>query len=106
MIRFVAVEKDGVHYGEPLEHPEAPHAPVDVGLMLAEQPSQTVLAREWAMASPWDGEATFTGEVLTVKKLLSPVPVQHCIRAVGLNYKDHAVGLVSNPPPRMWYGPR
>jgi hypothetical protein len=44
------------------------------------------------MVNPWDEDAEMSEAVLTVKELLSPLPPEHGdLRAVGLNYKDHAV---------------
>jgi hypothetical protein len=44
------------------------------------------------MVNPWDEDAEISEAVLTVKELLSPLPPGYGdLRAVGLNYKDHAV---------------
>lgn len=106
------MEDNKIYYGEPIERD------LDIGLATyhSNQPSNTsnpitprpahsdpdpvsragsdevVRVKVWEMETPWDGYAHFTGKVMGVKKLLTPVPVQGSIRAVGLNYKDHAVG--------------
>ena len=97
----MAKEDNRIHYGEPIDHN------LDIGLALAKSRgtvhdevedttnncAQGVKASVWAMKNPWDPEARFTGEIMTVRSLLPPVPVQGAVRAIGLNYKDHAVSL-------------
>lgn len=90
LIRFTAFEKEGEHYGEPLDRE------LDIGLALSQQPGKTVHARVWSMVNRWDEGASFTGEDLTVEDPLPPVPVTTCVRAIGLNYKDHAVSVASS----------
>lgn len=63
----------------------------------SEGSDSSVRARVWDMQNPWS-KGKYTGEVLTVKRLLVPVPVQYPIRAVGLNYKVHAVSASPSPP--------
>jgi 2-keto-4-pentenoate hydratase/2-oxohepta-3-ene-1,7-dioic acid hydratase in catechol pathway len=48
------------------------------------------------MTNPWDENAEMSDAVLTVKILLNPLPRgTGDLRAVGLNYKDHAVSTES-----------
>jgi hypothetical protein len=55
-------------------------------------PAQVVKVRPWKMTNPWDENAEMSDAVLTVKILLNPLPRgTGDLRAVGLNYKDHAV---------------
>ena len=91
MIRFVPVEKISppvlTLWGEPVDFNQ------DVGLAMAKSPPDVVKVKVWKMKCPWDERAEMTDAIVTVKQLLSPVsPMNHAdVRAVGLNYKDHAV---------------
>jgi len=60
---------------------------------MSKSPPDIVKVKVWKMTCPWDEKAELTDAVVTVKRLLSPVsPMNHAdLRAVGLNYKDHAV---------------
>jgi hypothetical protein len=75
-------------WGEPIDFDQ------DVGLAMSKSPPDIVKVKVWKMKSPWDEDAEITDAIVTVKTLLAPVsPRNHAdIRAVGLNYKDHAVG--------------
>jgi hypothetical protein len=73
-------------WGEPLDFKQ------DIGLAMMEESKAEVRVRVWDMEHPWDEKAKLTDSIVTVGKLLSPVPLDGSdIRAVGLNYKDHAV---------------
>lgn len=80
-IRFIAAEDDAVHIGEPVE------LSVDVGL--ATFAGEEVKVNELAGSSLLDLEAQFTGKVLTVKTVLSPITEDETfsIRCVGLNVR-------------------
>jgi hypothetical protein len=59
---------------------------------MSHTPPQVVKVRPWRIVNPWDEDAEMSEAVLTVKELLSPLPPGYGdLRAVGLNYKDHAV---------------
>jgi hypothetical protein len=60
---------------------------------MSKSPPDIVKVKVWKMTCPWDDKAEMTDAIVTVKQLLSPVsPMNHAdLRAVGLNYKDHAV---------------
>lgn len=62
-----------------------------------EADAKEIKARVWDMSSAWSEDGKFTGEVLTVKRLFSPINPRGAIRAVGLNYKDHAVSTCIQP---------
>ncbi|RSH94244.1 hypothetical protein EHS25_004047 [Saitozyma podzolica] len=87
LIRFLACEDNTVHLGEPVD-PD-----LDVGAAFAE--GNRVEAWVLDAEVPWDPRAVRTGEVRTVRELLSPVSAEMCgpIRATGLSYKDHAAEL-------------
>ncbi|KAJ6780376.1 hypothetical protein PWT90_03584 [Aphanocladium album] len=71
---------------------EPDDANVDVGLALAGGQIVQVRVRDTASAlSP----GKFTGEVVSIRKLLSPIAPQEVgtIRCIGLNFKDHAAEL-------------
>ncbi|KAH7305256.1 hypothetical protein B0I35DRAFT_444234 [Stachybotrys elegans] len=90
LVRFVA--PDGrILCGQPSD-PE-----VDVGLAVAAQ--QPVSVRVLDGASALDN-SSFTGEVTTIQKLLSPLAASEVgtIRAIGLNYTDHAAELKMTIP--------
>lgn len=80
-IRFIAVEDDSVHVGEPID------AQLDVGL--ATFAGDEIKVNELAGASLLDLETQFTGNVLTVKTVLSPITEDETssIRCVGLNVR-------------------
>jgi hypothetical protein len=54
-------------------------------------------------ASVLDLSAKKTGDIKTIKKLLSPISRQEVgtIRCIGLNYRDHAVSVI--PSQRILY---
>lgn len=63
---------------------------------MSHTPPQVVKVRPWRMVNPWDEDAEMSEAVLTVKELLSPLPPGYGdLRAVGLNYKDHAASHIS-----------
>ena len=67
------------------------------GDIIPKPDGKVIKARVWEMAAAWSEDAKFTGEVLTVKRLKSPINPRGVIRAVGLNYKDHAVSTYTLP---------
>jgi len=91
LIRFVPLEKVSpplpTLWGEPVDFNQ------DVGLAMSKSPPDIVKVKVWKMTCPWDEKAEMTDAIVTVKQLLSPVSsMNHAdLRAVGLNYKDHAV---------------
>ncbi|CAG8972996.1 hypothetical protein HYALB_00007843 [Hymenoscyphus albidus] len=86
LVRFIATD-NAQYCGEPVD-PE-----IDVGLAILAK--QEVLVKVLDTKSALDIPASFTGEVKTIKELLSPVSAQEVgtIRCIGLNYKDHAAEL-------------
>lgn len=90
LIRFIPGEKIDPSlpwlWGEPVDFN------LDIGLAMSKTPPQVVKVRPWRMINPWDEDAEMSDAVLTVKILLTPLSRgTGDIRAVGLNYKDHAV---------------
>jgi len=79
-----------VLWGEPIDFNQ------DIGLAMSKSPPEVVKVKVWKMTCPWDPKAEITDAVATVKQLLSPIsPMNHAdVRAVGLNYKDHAVSTI------------
>ncbi|KAI1264590.1 hypothetical protein F5Y18DRAFT_389416 [Xylariaceae sp. FL1019] len=68
---------------------EPENGDIDVGLELVSGKPVGVKVLD-ASSALADG-ANFTGEITTIKKLLSPISVQEVgtIRCIGMNYKDH-----------------
>ena len=81
IIRFIAEEDSLVHLGQLVDVQR------DVGL---DSLHGTEIKAYAMTGSIFDAEVT--GEILTVKQLLSPIAFTECsyIRCLGLNYKDHA----------------
>jgi len=88
-VRFIA-DNGKEYYGEP----EDEH--VDIGLAISS--GQHPRARLLNATSVFDETSSFSGEVKTIAKLLSPLTTTEVgtIRCIGLNYKDHAVSSIAS----------
>lgn len=84
LIRFIAQEDGAEYYGQPVDDS------TDVGLAIYS--GNTVRAAVVQASSAVDPAARVTSQVLTVKKLLSPIKRSSvgAVVAIGLNYTDHA----------------
>ncbi|KAF9534625.1 fumarylacetoacetate hydrolase [Crepidotus variabilis] len=101
LIRFVAVETGRVHIGQPVD------SDLDVGLAYAQK--STIKAYEILGSTLSPGDAHVSSEVLTIHTLLSPLDSSEIpiIRALGLNYSDHAAEAKMAIPdfPILFYKP-
>ncbi|KDQ28432.1 hypothetical protein PLEOSDRAFT_1093612 [Pleurotus ostreatus PC15] len=100
LIRFVAAETSRVHIGEPVD------TTLDVGLAFHE--GKVIKAYE-IVGSALDPSSQVSGNVLTVKHLLSPLSNEEIkiVRCLGLNYADHAeeAKLAAPKFPILFYKP-
>ncbi|KAF2013947.1 fumarylacetoacetate hydrolase [Aaosphaeria arxii CBS 175.79] len=101
LVRFVAVEDNAEHIGEPTE------AGIDVGAALAS--SQEVRVRSFSGKSVLDPTAAPTSTILTIQTLLSPLSKAEVgtIRCIGLNYRNHAKEMNMELPdyPTLFFKP-
>lgn len=89
-VHFKAVEGDGphlskIHWGEPVD----PN--IDAGLAMLQDPPIAVKVRVWSESQIFDPKDHFTGEILTIDRLMSPIVIQGTPRSVLVNYQDRAV---------------
>ncbi|KIJ57246.1 hypothetical protein M422DRAFT_73092 [Sphaerobolus stellatus SS14] len=100
LIRFVAAETKQIHIGEPVD------PKLDIGL--AVHGKKQVQAYE-IHGSALNPNATVTKRILTVAVLLEPLAREEIklVRALGLNFGDHAAeaNLPKPPVPVLFYKP-
>ncbi|PSN72665.1 fumarylacetoacetate hydrolase [Corynespora cassiicola Philippines] len=101
LVRFVAVEDQAEHVGEPLDRS------VDIGAALAS--GSEVLVREFTGQSVIAPSATPTSRTLTIQTLLPPLSKAEIgtIRCIGLNYRNHAKEMNMEIPdyPTLFFKP-
>ncbi|KAJ5130862.1 uncharacterized protein N7515_006901 [Penicillium bovifimosum] len=85
-VRFKGIDGN-VYGGEPVD------ADIDVGEAIAQ--NVEVAVKIMTSTSAMDYDASFTGEIKVIDKLLSPVSQAEAgtVRCVGLNYKEHAAEM-------------
>lgn len=79
-VRFIAEEDSKIHVGEPIDQE------IDIGLV-SFNATEVIKVNELSGTSLLDLDASFTGRVLTIKQILSPVSEEETwpIRCIGLN---------------------
>ncbi|KAJ5551360.1 hypothetical protein N7535_000689 [Penicillium sp. DV-2018c] len=85
-VRFKGIDGN-IYGGEPVD------ADIDVGEAIAQ--NVKVAVKVMTSTSAMDYDASFTGEIKVIDKLLSPVSQTEAgtVRCVGLNYKEHAAEM-------------
>ncbi|GME57149.1 fumarylacetoacetate hydrolase [Neofusicoccum parvum] len=101
LVRFIAVEDDLEHIGEPID-PD-----LDVGAALAS--NHAVRVRLYATTTVLSALAQPTTTTLTIRTLLSPLTAREAgtIRCIGLNYRAHAaeMNLALPAHPTLFFKP-
>jgi hypothetical protein len=58
---------------------------------MLQDPTAKVKVRVWSETQIFDPKGHFTGEILTIDRLMSPIVIQGTPRSVLVNYHDRAV---------------